>query len=50
MEKGIYIKQATKQGYIACKNGGVFDCSYPTSKSRRGRVELGGACFTNINL
>lgn len=41
-DKVIYIKQATKDGYIACKNGGVFDCSYPTSKSRRGRVELGG--------
>lgn len=42
MEKVIYIKQATKQGYIACKNGGVFDCSYPTSKLRRGRVQGGG--------
>ena len=42
MEKVIYIKQATKQGYIACKNGGVFDCSYPTSKLRRGRVQEGG--------
>ena len=42
MEKVIYIKQATKKGYIACKNGGVFDCSYPTSKLRRGRVQGGG--------
>lgn len=42
MDKVIYIKQATKQGYIACKNGGVFDCSYPTSKLRRGRVQEGG--------
>ena len=42
MEKVIYIRQATKQGYIACKNGGVFDCSYPTSKLRRGRVQEGG--------
>lgn len=49
MEKVIYIKQATKQGYIACKNGGVFDCSYPTSKLRRGRVQ-GGGNFTNTNL
>ncbi len=42
MEKIIWIKQATKKGYIACKNGGVFDCSYPTSKLRRGRVQEGG--------
>ena len=42
MEKVIYIKQATKEGWIACKNGGVFDCSYPTSELRRGRVQEGG--------
>ena len=41
-DKYLWIKQATKEGWIACRNGGVFDCSYPTSKSRRGRVELGG--------
>lgn len=42
MDKVIWIKQATKDGVIACKNGGVFDCSYPTSKLRRGRVQGGG--------
>ncbi|MBO7695632.1 MAG: DNA cytosine methyltransferase [Methanobrevibacter sp.] len=48
MEKVIYIKQATKKGYIACKNGGVFDCSYPTSKLRRGRVQGGGEISPTI--
>lgn len=35
-------KQATKQGYIECKPGGVADLSYPTSTLRRGRVQSGG--------
>lgn len=38
----IRVKQATKQGWINCKNGGVFDTSYPTSTLRRGRVQGGG--------
>lgn len=41
-EKVILIRQATKTGYIPCKSGGVFDCSYPSSKLRRGRVQGGG--------
>ena len=36
------VKQATKKGYIECKNNGVCDLSYPTSKKRRGRVQRGG--------
>lgn len=35
----VLIKQATKQGYIECKVGGVADLSYPDSKTRRGRVQ-----------
>ena len=35
----IRIKQATKQGYILMKTGGVTDLSYPSSKLRRGRVQ-----------
>ncbi len=35
----VLIKQATKQGYIECKIGGVADLSYPDSKTRRGRVQ-----------
>lgn len=34
----VLIRQATKQGYIPCKVGGVADLSYPSSKTRRGRV------------
>lgn len=39
----IKIRQATKKGYIE-----VFDCSYPTSKLRRGRVVQGGAIIPTI--
>lgn len=35
----VKIKQATKQGYIEYKVGGVADLSFPTSKTRRGRVQ-----------
>ena len=38
----VRIKQATKDGYIECKVGGVADLSYPDSKTRRGRVQEGG--------
>lgn len=38
----VGIKQATKQGFIECRLGGVFDASYPTSELRRGRVQGGG--------
>jgi hypothetical protein len=39
---GINVCQATKQGFIFCPVGGVFDSSYPKSKLRRGRVQEGG--------
>ena len=38
----LWIKQATKDGWIKMKSGGVCDVSYPTSKLRRGRVQEGG--------
>ena len=38
MEK-VKIRQATQQGYIECEVGGVADLSYPTSTTRRGRVQ-----------
>ena len=41
-ETYVRVKQATKQGYILCKLGGVADLSYPSSKLRRGRVQGGG--------
>lgn len=38
----VMIKQATKQGYIECEVGGIFDGSYPDSETRRGRVQENG--------
>lgn len=38
----IFIRQATKKGYTEVKQGGVADLSYPSSKTRRGRVQDGG--------
>lgn len=43
----MWIKQATKSGLIWCDRGGVADLAYPTSKTRRGRVqEHGQICPT----
>ena len=36
--KVVLIRQATKDGAIPCKVGGVVDLNYPDSKTRRGRV------------
>lgn len=45
--KVIKIKQATKEGSIPCEIGGVFDGSFPNSKTRRGRVQdKGNVCPT----
>lgn len=44
----IKIKQATKQGWIECCDGGVADLSYPTSQYRRGRVQDGGQISPTI--
>ena len=38
----LMIPQATKQGYIEVEQGGVFDAAYPSSSTRRGRVQEGG--------
>lgn len=35
----VRVKQATKEGYIECKVGGVADLSFPDSDTRRGRVQ-----------
>lgn len=40
--ESVRIKQATKEGYIECKVGGVADLSFPSSKTRRGRVQDNG--------
>jgi hypothetical protein len=39
----LRIPQATATGYIEVEEWGVFDYSYPESKTRRGRVQEGGA-------
>lgn len=38
----LKIPQATKKGFIEVPVGGCFDGSYPSSKTRRGRVQGGG--------
>ena len=47
MEK-VKIRQATKQGFVLCKIGGVADFSYPDSKTRRGRVQENGDIVPTI--
>lgn len=39
---GLNIANATKTGYLFCKEKGVIDLSYPNSKLRRGRVQHTG--------
>lgn len=42
IDEKVGIKQATEKGYVECDVGGVADLSYPTSKTRRGRVQEHG--------
>lgn len=44
----IGIKQATKKGYIECELPGCADLSYPTSTTRRGRVQDNGQTSPTI--
>ena len=44
----IHIKQATKQGYIELKRGGVCDLNRPNSKTRIGRLKHGGIVSPTI--
>jgi DNA (cytosine-5)-methyltransferase 1 len=39
VEGGYKVKQATKKGYEIANEGDCVDLSYPTSKTRRGRVQ-----------
>lgn len=41
-EEIVKIKQATKDGYVECKVGGVAYLSFPSSTTRRGRVQDNG--------
>ena len=42
MKREIKIRQATKDGSIPIEDGGVADLSFPSSKTRRGRVQDNG--------
>ncbi len=42
------VKQAVAQGYTECVDGGVADLSYPSSKTRRGRVQENGTVSPTI--
>lgn len=42
MSQKLRIRQATEKGYIEVPVGGVFDGTYATSLTRRGRVQGGG--------
>lgn len=42
MIAGVKIRQATKEGTTFWRVGGVADLSFPTSKTRRGRVQGDG--------
>lgn len=42
MIESVLIRQATKQGTVKWSIGGVADLSFPTSKTRRGRVQGDG--------
>ena len=44
----VGIKQATKKGYIECELPGCADLSYPTSTTRRGRVQDNGQTSPTI--
>lgn len=48
MLEAVMIKQATKVGSIKWQVGGVADLSFPTSKTRRGRVQEGGIVSKTI--
>ena len=45
----VRVKNATKQGYIHCIEGGVLDLSFPDSNTRRGRVIDEGRICPTLN-
>ena len=48
IEEPAKIKQATKQGFVECKVGGLFNAERPKSNTRRGRVIDGGEVAPTI--
>ena len=49
MSLKLKIPQATKTGFIEVEPNGAFDFAYPTSLTRRGRVQ-GGQHKSDNNL
>ena len=47
-KNSVKVKQATKSGFILCARGGLADLGYPTSKTRRGRVQENGQICPTI--
>lgn len=48
MSLKLKIPQATREGFIEVEPNGAFDFNYPSSKTRRGRVQMGGAVTPTI--
>ena len=48
MSLKLKIPQATSKGFIEVEPNGAFDFSYPSSLTRRGRVQMGGAVTPTI--
>ena len=48
MSLKLKIPQATERGFIEVEPNGAFDFNYPTSKTRRGRVQMGGVITPTI--
>lgn len=48
MSKPLRVRQATERGWIEVPVGGVFDGTYATSLTRRGRVQGGGELSPTI--
>ena len=44
----IRIRQAVALGYAEIEEYGVFDAAYPSSRTRRGRVQEGGTVCPTI--
>ena len=42
-QSSCLIRQATKEGVIQLNLPGIADLNYPSSQTRRGRVQMGGA-------
>ena len=44
----LMVPSNTAEGYVQCEIGGVLDISYPSSTTRRGRVQEGGQSHQHL--